>query len=82
MHERLERLTARYRRSVERSSGKPVVFGLLMLAALGLSAMLFKLVPAELEPTEDRGRVHVLDLLRIDPLHQMLVRINQVRRRQ
>ena len=59
VHERLERLTARYRRSVERSSGKPVVFGLLMLAALGLSAMLFKLVPAELAPTEDRGVFHV-----------------------
>lgn len=59
VHERLERLTARYRRSVERSSGKPVVFGLLMLAALGLSAMLFKVVPAELAPTEDRGVFHV-----------------------
>jgi multidrug efflux pump len=59
MHNRLDRLTSLYRRAVVRTSGKPVIFGLIMLAALGLSAVLLHFVPAELAPTEDRGVFHV-----------------------
>ena len=59
VHGRLERLTAGYRRAVVRSSGKPLLFGLLMLLALGLSAVLLRVVPSELAPTEDRGVFHV-----------------------
>jgi multidrug efflux pump len=59
VHDRLERLTSLYRRGVVRTSGKPVIFGLIMLAALGLSAVLLHFVPTELAPTEDRGVFHV-----------------------
>ncbi len=59
VHDRLNRLTALYRRAVVRSSGKPVIFGVILLAALGFSAVLLHLVPAELAPTEDRGVLHV-----------------------
>ncbi|MBX3697212.1 MAG: efflux RND transporter permease subunit [Dokdonella sp.] len=55
IHDRLERLTARYRSLVTRSSGKPLLFGLVMLGALVASAFLLRVVPAELAPTEDRG---------------------------
>ncbi|HET9033190.1 MAG TPA: efflux RND transporter permease subunit [Dokdonella sp.] len=59
VHTHLERLTALYRRGVVRSSGKPVLFVLILLGAFGLSAVLLHFVPAELAPTEDRGVFHV-----------------------
>ena len=59
VHRQLDRLTASYRRGVERSSGKPVIFILILLAAFGASAVLLHFVPAELAPTEDRGVFHV-----------------------
>ena len=59
VHARLDRLTALYRRGVVRSSGKPVIFILILLAAFGASAVLLKFVPSELAPTEDRGVQHV-----------------------
>ncbi|HOX70909.1 efflux RND transporter permease subunit [Dokdonella sp.] len=59
VHKHLDRLTAMYRRGVVRSSGKPLVFGLVMLAALGLSGVLLRFVPTELAPTEDRGVFNV-----------------------
>jgi multidrug efflux pump len=59
VHHRLERLTSLYRRGLVRTSGKPVIFGLIMLGALGLSAVLLRFVPTELAPTEDRGVFHV-----------------------
>ncbi len=59
VHTHLDRLTAAYRRGVERSSGKPVIFVLILLAAFGLSGVLLHFVPAELAPTEDRGVFHV-----------------------
>ncbi len=59
VHARLDRLTALYRRGVVRSSGKPVIFILILLAAFGASAVLLKFVPSELAPTEDRGVLHV-----------------------
>jgi multidrug efflux pump len=59
VHHRLERLTSLYRRGLVRTSGKPIIFGLIMLGALGLSAVLLRFVPTELAPTEDRGVFHV-----------------------
>ena len=59
VHKQLDRLTGSYRRGVERSSGKPVIFILILLAAFGASAVLLHFVPAELAPTEDRGVFHV-----------------------
>ncbi len=59
VHKQLDRLTRSYRRGVERSSGKPVIFILILLAAFGASAVLLHFVPAELAPTEDRGVFHV-----------------------
>lgn len=59
VHARLDRLTALYRRGVVRSSGKPVIFILILLAAFGASAVLLRFVPSELAPTEDRGVLHV-----------------------
>ncbi|HUD41507.1 MAG TPA: efflux RND transporter permease subunit [Dokdonella sp.] len=55
VNRRLDRLTRAYRRQVERTSGHPVLFGLVMLAAFGASALLLRVVPTELAPTEDRG---------------------------
>ncbi len=51
----LDRLACGYARLLERSVGRAGLFGLMMLAALALSALLFKLVPTELAPPEDRG---------------------------
>ena len=59
VHNRLERLTAAYRRGVVRSNGKPMIFVVLILVALGLSGVLLHWVPAELAPTEDRGVLFV-----------------------
>jgi multidrug efflux pump len=49
------RVTAAYRRTLERSVGRPVSFGVVMVAALAASALVFQLVPRELAPPEDRG---------------------------
>jgi multidrug efflux pump len=51
----LDRITQSYRRQVLRTSGKPIFFGIVMLAAFGASALLLREVPTELAPTEDRG---------------------------
>jgi multidrug efflux pump len=51
----LEAVGRRYRRFLDRSVERPWLFGLLMLAAIALSFGLFKLVPSELAPPEDRG---------------------------
>ncbi len=55
VNRRLDAMTRGYRRQIERTSGKPVVFGIIMLAAFALSAFLLAVVPSELAPTEDRG---------------------------
>jgi multidrug efflux pump len=54
------RLTEAYRRQVRRSSGHPLLFGGLMLAALALSFFIFRSVPSELAPPEDRGAFFVM----------------------
>lgn len=55
----LERMAAGYRRLLERSVGRPWLFIVAMLAAFVTSAALFKLVPSELAPPEDRGSFFV-----------------------
>ena len=49
------RLSTRYRGLLERSIGRPVMFIALMVVAVVASVVLFKQVPSELSPTEDRG---------------------------
>jgi len=52
---RLESASAHYRRFLDRSVDRPWMFGALMIAALAMSVVLFKIVPSELAPAEDRG---------------------------
>ncbi len=56
---RLDRIGARYKRFINGSVDRPWVFGALMLVAIALSWGLFKLVPSELAPPEDRGAFFV-----------------------
>ena len=56
---RLVSTSARYRRFLDRSVDRPWIFGALMLAALVASFLLFKTVPSELAPAEDRGSFQV-----------------------
>lgn len=56
---RLDGVGRRYRRLLDRSVERPWLFGALMLAALALSFGLFKLVPSELAPQEDRGSFQI-----------------------
>ena len=56
---RLQALGAVYRRAVERTVGKPLMFGGVLLATLGLSFFLLQRIPAELAPPEDRGAFFV-----------------------
>ncbi len=51
----LDALSRGYRRLLERSIDRIWLFGALMVAAVAASAVLFKLVPSELAPPEDRG---------------------------
>ncbi len=51
----LDRVSQGYRRLLERSIDRIWVFVALMLVALAGSAVLFKVVPSELAPPEDRG---------------------------
>lgn len=56
---RLHGLSLRYRGAVERTIGKPLLFGGVLLATLGLSWVLVQQIPAELAPPEDRGAFFV-----------------------
>jgi multidrug efflux pump len=51
----LDRISRGYRRLLERSIDRIWLFGALMLVAVAASAVLFKVVPSELAPPEDRG---------------------------
>ncbi len=51
----LDRVSHGYRRLLERSIERIWLFGALMLVAIAASAILFKIVPSELAPPEDRG---------------------------
>ncbi len=59
MQDRLTSLNKGYRRAVERTVGKPMLFGGVLLASLGLSWFLTQQIPAELAPPEDRGSFFV-----------------------
>jgi len=50
-----QRLARGYRRALERSIHRPLLFGALMVGALVASVLLFRSVPTELAPGEDRG---------------------------
>ncbi|GAB2501023.1 efflux RND transporter permease subunit [Lysobacter humi (ex Lee et al. 2017)] len=56
---RLERTSAGYRRFLDRTVERPWLFGVLMLVALAASFVLFKIVPSELAPAEDRGSFQI-----------------------
>ena len=56
---RLDATSLRYRSFLERSVDRPWLWGALMLGALALSFGLFRLVPSELAPAEDRGAFFV-----------------------
>ncbi len=56
---RLEQIANTYRRQLVRTSRMPLLFALLMLAALGASLGLLQVVPNELAPAEDRGAFFV-----------------------
>ena len=52
---RFNAVAGRYRKSLERSVDRPWLFGGLMVLAVIASVVLFKWVPSELAPPEDRG---------------------------
>lgn len=56
---RLDGVSGRYRRWLDRSVERPWLFGALMLVAIGLSYGLFRYVPSELAPPEDRGSFQI-----------------------
>ncbi|KGQ18417.1 RND multidrug efflux transporter [Lysobacter dokdonensis DS-58] len=58
-NKRLDWVTTRYKRFLEGNVERPLMFGLLMVAALAASFALFKFVPSELAPPEDRGSFNV-----------------------
>src|SRR4249919_253956 len=59
MERNLRALASGYRRTLERFIAYPLWFGAAMLVALLLAFGLFKLVPRELAPNEDRGSFSV-----------------------
>jgi multidrug efflux pump len=59
IHARLERVTTGYRGIIERHVDRTWLFGGVLLAAVVVGALLFRWVPSELAPTEDRGAFFV-----------------------
>ncbi|MEZ5544198.1 MAG: efflux RND transporter permease subunit [Lysobacteraceae bacterium] len=55
-----KRIEVAYRAQVERSSKMPWLFALLILLAIGVTAVLMRVVPSELAPPEDRGSFFVM----------------------
>ncbi|HEY5849249.1 MAG TPA: efflux RND transporter permease subunit [Lysobacter sp.] len=56
---RLDGIGKRYRRFLDGSVDRPWIFGGIMIAAIVLSLVLFKVVPSELAPPEDRGSFQI-----------------------
>ncbi|MGO4222981.1 efflux RND transporter permease subunit [Lysobacter sp. TAF61] len=56
---RLDGIGKRYRRFLDHSVDHPWVFGGVMVVAIVLSLVLFKVVPSELAPPEDRGSFQI-----------------------
>jgi len=57
---RMERVALSYRRSLERSVHRSWLFGVVVLAALGLIVLLGTRIPSELAPAEDRGNFQIM----------------------
>jgi multidrug efflux pump len=55
IHGRLTRLSEAYRRQIDATVGRPLIFGAVLGGSALLSLLLFGLVPRELAPAEDRG---------------------------
>src|SRR5690606_9135900 len=60
INRQLERLSGAYGRVLDRHVQRSWMFGLVMLAALAASWGLFKLIPSELAPAEDRGSFQIM----------------------
>jgi multidrug efflux pump len=56
---RFQRLANGYKRTLSHTIHRPLLFGALLLGALAASVLLFRLVPSELAPPEDRGAFFV-----------------------
>ncbi|UNK50869.1 efflux RND transporter permease subunit [Lysobacter sp. S4-A87] len=56
---RLDGIGKRYRGFLDHSVNRPWVFGAVMVVAIVLSLVLFKVVPSELAPPEDRGSFQI-----------------------
>ncbi|MEH6420920.1 efflux RND transporter permease subunit [Pseudomonas sp. CGJS7] len=56
---RLDGVSRRYKGLLDHTVERPWLFGILMLIALALSFVLFKFVPSELAPQEDRGSFQI-----------------------
>ncbi len=56
---RLDGVSLRYKRLLDHSVERPWLFGALLLLALAMSLVLFKFVPSELAPQEDRGSFQI-----------------------
>ncbi|KAF1711345.1 multidrug transporter AcrB [Pseudoxanthomonas kalamensis DSM 18571] len=55
-----ERLSRAYRGLLERSVDRPWLYGALVLAAIAATVLLFRTIPSELAPQEDRGVFFVM----------------------
>ncbi|MGV8961001.1 MAG: efflux RND transporter permease subunit [Stenotrophomonas sp.] len=60
INRQLNRLSAAYGRVLDRHVGETWKFGVVMLAALGASWLLFNALPSELAPAEDRGSFQIV----------------------
>ncbi|MGH8054404.1 MAG: efflux RND transporter permease subunit [Stenotrophomonas sp.] len=60
INRQLERVSGAYGRVLDKHVQRTWIFGLVMLAALGTSWGLFKLLPSELAPAEDRGSFQIV----------------------
>jgi len=59
MNARLDGVSRRYKGLLDHTVERPWLFGILMLIAMALSFVLFKFVPSELAPQEDRGSFQI-----------------------
>ncbi len=60
INRQLARVAAAYGRVLDRHVQRSWMFGLVMLAALGASWGLFRMLPSELAPAEDRGSFQIM----------------------
>jgi multidrug efflux pump len=60
MQDRINAVSRAYRRQIERTVGRPALFAAIMVASVIASVFLFRTVPTELAPPEDRGAFFVM----------------------